>query len=416
MKQSTVPNGNALVYADDTARQNAHLTFKYNRSMGRHGWLRLTPAYSVKLVEGILAELPYRPARVLEPFSGTGTTELVCANQGIPSVAYDINPFLVWFAGVKTRIYDGSTPFMLQNRAFEIISSLDEYIPTPYPPIFHIDRWWGERQLRFLAKLKTGIWAVKHADVRDLLKVAFCRMLIAVSNAAFNHVSTSFRQSAQDMAFDEDGAKAQFLSICATIAETLQIQPAVRAEIYRADSIALREEGPTFDTVITSPPYPNRISYIRELRPYMYWLDYLTSSDEASDLDWAAIGGTWGAATSKLATWQGKTDLVPSYIHEIAERIALADNKSSELMANYVLKYFDDMAMHFQSVYNHITSGGTVHYIVGNSNFYGNTVPSERAYVDLLHRVGFVNARHRVVRKRNCNKALYEYLISAEKV
>ena len=29
-------------------------TFKYNSKLGRHGWLRLTPAYSVKLVKEII--------------------------------------------------------------------------------------------------------------------------------------------------------------------------------------------------------------------------------------------------------------------------------------------------------------------------------------------------------------------------
>ena len=46
--------------------QNAQYTFKYNASMGRHGWLRLTPAYSVRLVEEILSDLKSR-SRVLEP-------------------------------------------------------------------------------------------------------------------------------------------------------------------------------------------------------------------------------------------------------------------------------------------------------------------------------------------------------------
>lgn len=48
--------------------QNAQYTFKYNSSLGRHGWLRLTPAYSVRLVEEILAELDYTPRCVMEPF------------------------------------------------------------------------------------------------------------------------------------------------------------------------------------------------------------------------------------------------------------------------------------------------------------------------------------------------------------
>jgi hypothetical protein len=31
-------------------KQRSDYTFKYNQKLGRHGWLRLTPAYSVKLV------------------------------------------------------------------------------------------------------------------------------------------------------------------------------------------------------------------------------------------------------------------------------------------------------------------------------------------------------------------------------
>jgi hypothetical protein len=36
--------------------KRADYTFKYNTSLGRHGWLRLTPAYSVKLVREIIKE------------------------------------------------------------------------------------------------------------------------------------------------------------------------------------------------------------------------------------------------------------------------------------------------------------------------------------------------------------------------
>ena len=62
--------------------QRADFTFKHNRKQGRHGWLRLTPAYSIKIVTEILGRLP-SPGRVLDPFSGTGTTGLVCAERGL---------------------------------------------------------------------------------------------------------------------------------------------------------------------------------------------------------------------------------------------------------------------------------------------------------------------------------------------
>lgn len=36
----------------------------------------------------------------------------------------------------------------------------------------------------------------------------------------------------------------------------------------------------------------------------MYWLGFLESGEQAGNLDWKAIGGTWGSATSKLKDWE----------------------------------------------------------------------------------------------------------------
>ncbi len=84
-------------------RRRDDLTFKANLRDSRHGWIRLTPAYSVHLVAEILdAERP-EGGLVLDPFCGTGTTALVCAERGIAAETTDINPFLIWLAQAKAR-------------------------------------------------------------------------------------------------------------------------------------------------------------------------------------------------------------------------------------------------------------------------------------------------------------------------
>lgn len=397
-------------------KQNAEFTFKYNKSMGRHGWLRLTPAYSVRIVEQILDGLDYKPKRVLEPFSGTGTTGLVCANLGIESISYDVNPFLIWLAQTKTTVYSQNTLEAFLNSAQQIACTISSFQPWEAPSIYNIERWWHKKQLNYLSRLKTAIWSIADPQVNDLLKIAFCRVIIELSNAAFNHVSTSFSDKEDDNSFSDENGNAVFLTLCQMVRDTALFQPQEKAIIIQNDSTRIENSLKNqYDTIITSPPYPNRISYIRELRPYMYWLDYLHTSDDASELDWGTIGGTWGAATSKLSQWKKKTNLLPDYLIDIAEKIASADNKSANLLANYVLKYFDDIAMHMESAYNTIANGGTVHYIVGNSNFYGNTVPSDSLYKDILKEVGFAETKSTIIRKRNCNKALYEYWIMAKK-
>jgi hypothetical protein len=246
--------------------------------------------------------------------------------------------------------------------------------------------------------------------------------MIGLSNAAFNHQSMSFKDASKQIVLPVedswDKCVSQLLADVRTVAESCSDNPTGNAEVKLSDSRALNGTGSsagTFDLLITSPPYPNRMSYIRELRPYMYWLGFLNEAKEAGELDWEAIGGTWGIATSRLLSWEPAGGYIPDYLSPIVEAIRGAHPKNGELMAQYVHKYFDDMSKHFDMAFEMMKPGGTVHYIVGNSTFYGHIVPAERLYVDQLLHAGFKDAKALAIRKRNSKKALLEFHIVATK-
>ena len=90
-------------------RGRARFTFHGNVRDTRYGWLRLTPAYSVHLVRELLQARARPELPVLDPFCGTGTTLLTCAELGIPCATLDVNPFLVWLARAKTANYSAKT-------------------------------------------------------------------------------------------------------------------------------------------------------------------------------------------------------------------------------------------------------------------------------------------------------------------
>lgn len=93
----------------------------------------------------------------------------------------------------------------------------------------------------------------------------------------------------------------------------------------------------------------------------------------------------------------------------VLDKIAHADSKSGVVLANYVAKYFDDMWMHIQGLTKVLTPGAEVHYIVGNSTFYGALVETELLYAEMLTALGFVNVQCRPIRKRNSKKELIEF-------
>ncbi|KPN19443.1 DNA methyltransferase [Arthrobacter sp. Edens01] len=404
--------------------QNPHLTYKANAGVGRHGWLRLTPAYGVRLVREKISLLP--PGSIItDPFSGTGTTPLAAMELGHYGQSLDVNPFLIWMANAKMSHYsenDISNGWKYLGIIREEASKLHADMSLWQPNIFKIDRWWSAGSLQALKAIAHVIFEFLPDDrSRNLLLIGFCRALIDASNAAFNHQSMSFKENSKDITSFEIKVFEATLDIYAQEAGEIlksasQDLPGVGIA-YEGDSREMENPLKPADLLVTSPPYVNRMSYIRELRPYMYWLKYLDAASDAGDLDWKAIGGTWGSATSKLNSWRPSETGTPvdASMDSVRARIAADGEKNGPLLSNYVGKYFHDMWSHFNATLQHVKHGGSVSYIIGNSTFYGHEVPAHEWYASMLSEVGYVDVEVKPIRKRNSKKALYEYDVTARR-
>jgi len=410
-------------------RQRAHLTFRGNVKTGRHGWLRLTPAYSLHVVNEILQQAG-PDELVLDPFSGTGTTPLVSTIHGVRAHSVDINPFLVWLGNLKLRRFAHGVAAQLQEESQRILANLRRRRnwDTAWTPNLHqIEKWWGQETLSALSHAFDGIKKSRACgEIRDLLQIAFCKAMIATSNASFGHQSMSFKKpkppSNQRLLFDEseiadhkDDVFRQFHAAVGEIAETVVDDvPIVDGKVLLGDSRNLGEALPKeckYTKVITSPPYPNRMSYIRELRPYMYWLGFLSDGREAGELDWRAIGGTWGCATSNLSKWQPANGQIAYPRFDALVRTISAER---DVLGRYVHKYFDDIKVHLQSLREVVAPGAQCFYIVGNSKFYNTLLPVEEIYAALFEDAGFERCGWEVIRKRNSKKELFEYVVHAQ--
>lgn len=404
-------------------KQRSDYTFKYNVKIGRHGWLRLTPAYSIKLVREILCQNSLfeskacKGGNILDPFCGTATTGIVAAEMGWDCILYDINPFLVWFGNIKSENFENSE----LNELYRLIQSdLPRALPSDerlwIPPMKNIERWWNANTLKILSALRHYICErygyPTSKGVHNLLWVAFARLVIETSAADFSHISVSFQE--ETTVYNSSAIIKLYLNILEMIIRSAAVKLEGNATIICGDSKLLERENHKFDLVITSPPYPNRISYIRELRPYMYWLGFLETGEQAGELDWKAIGGTWGAATSKLYSWTNINTDLPAVLFEVCSKIEHADNKNGKAMSLYVLKFFDDMFTHLSNLRKRLNRGAEINYILGNSSFYGNYVDTDGIIKEILHILGYSGIISDIIRKRNSNKGLFEYKISAK--
>lgn len=405
----------ASVSAPSGLRQRADYTYRFNDRVARHGWLRLTPAYSVRIVEELLGRHPEARC-VFDPFCGTGTTALSAVQRGTDALTIDINPFLVWLARAKTARYSPES-LTAARRTADLAAhrAEDRMTGAPPPPAIHnIERWWGSSELGFLCRLKASIGDLVDGEpsVSDLLRVAFCRTLMRLSNAAFNHQSMSFRTARPRRLFEGDAAEVFLREVEHVLGGASQ--DLAGSAVVRHGNALESVPGTTgsVDLVITSPPYANRMSYVRELRPYMYWTDYFRHSRDAGELDWRTVGGTWGIATSRLSDWE-TTSPPNGVVTPLVERIRSTGKTHSRTLGTYVAKYFSDMESHFRSLTPMLRHNATVHYVVGNSVFYGVLVPTEEIFAGMLEAAGFTEVDIRAIRKRNSKRELFEFVVSA---
>ena len=400
-------------------------TYKGGRDLGFHRWFRLTPSFGPHLVGHVLERFAAtEDSVVLDPFCGAGTTPIECKRRGVSAYGFEINPVLQ-FVGNQSLVWE-LDPLQLRENFMRLKERFQKgrrrlkgitlaQTRLKIPPIHRVERWWRKDVLKELLILKKAIRSGRHCSedevqffelallsvlVPDLTNVSLGRLQLHFIDRSDDEISVwdSFARQVEMML---DDLSADFKS---TAAEHAVYH--VNASKVQADDFAWRA-----DMVITSPPYPNRYSYVWNTRPHLYLLDYITEKHEAGQLDLETIGGTWGAATTRLkkgvveAAYPIVEDLIGPLAHDIRRR----DN----LMANYVMKYFNLLSHQISAMGPLLQEGAQIAYVVGNSWLKGSYVETDHLLLKLFEGLGYVPGEVERFRRRNSGKDLFESIVYA---
>jgi len=165
--------------------------------------------------------------------------------------------------------------------------------------------------------------------------------------------------------------------------------------------------------VITSPPYPNRYSYVWNTRPHLYLLNLFRNAKQAADLDRRTIGGTWGTATSMLMKGMREPEypVIDREVVPVARQIRKNDN----LMANYLVHYFNRLTRQILSQERILAPEARCAYVVGCSELEGVYVETDVLLAKVFEglNVGFKVDRIERIRRRHSGKDLHESIVYA---
>jgi DNA modification methylase len=406
-----------------------HSTFLSGLSARVHRWFRLTPSFGPDLVQEMLATLQCgQKDVVLDPFAGAGTTMIESQIEGLTSYGFEINPFLhfvgntclEWNLDVE-RLKQALNVIEKKYLALSGLVNLNnlEKFGLSMPSIHNPTRWWRPDILANLIVLSFCIESDEFSDSeKNFFKLALAAVLVPdLTNVTLGRLQLHFidRTGHDIRAFDTFLSHA--LTMIDDIAEITREGLKQTSRIFLTDTTNIESLrlGKKVNCVITSPPYPNRYSYVWNTRPHLYMLKFFDNAKQAADLDKATIGGTWGTATSVLAkgTIQPKYQVIKNVVSPVVEAIRESDN----LMANYAMKYFNLLADQIVEMEKVIAPNVRVAYVVGCSRLKEVYVETDVLLGKIFEGLGLgykVSSVERI-RKRHSGKDLHESIVYAWK-
>jgi DNA methylase len=233
-----------------------------------------------QLVDVLLERYVPTGGRVLDPFSGSGTTLVQALESGYDATGVDIAAFNALLARVKTRPYNLDAlrrDLLFAHEAADAFVPRGRY-PAGTPP--YVRAWYAPAAAEELLHYRSLVEQVGHPDV---LRVVLARS--ARSARRTTHFDLDFPRAPQADEYwchkhrrickPVGEARRFLLRYTLDTLERIESFAAVRAdgrvaEVVHGDARAT-DLRPPYDGVITSPPYTGLIDYHEQHR-YAYEL------------------------------------------------------------------------------------------------------------------------------------------------
>jgi len=388
------------------------VTFKGGVKEPMHSWYPLIQGYSSSFVRTILNHFAPSSQRVLDPFSGTGTTVLEAYCMGKKSFYCEVNPALQLLTHIKIKALsmDDKSRRRLAKLLHELSKNYkalllsvqkDEDLELSYESVFGESHFFFPETFEKVLKARSLIDEVYYSNplVADFLTIATLASLIPAS----------LLKRAGDLRFrrPNEYQKIKPLESCICknlnkMAEDLLKLKATKSTqppplLICEDARKIRLVKPLkIDAVVTSPPYVNGTNYIRNTKVELWFLRCLHTKDDLKKLRTKAV--TTGINTvQKMKMHRSRGIDCPELDEVISKLETRAYDKRIPVL---IESYFAELNTIFDGISDHMVNGGLLAVDIGDSIFAGVHVPTDRILLHILQEKGYNQKAEIVLRKR----------------
>lgn len=401
-------------YIIESAEDKYHnlVNFSTNTSVPYHQWFKYREGFASELITELISMSGAQPGEcIIDPFCGSGTTNVVSILNGYDTLGLDVNPMSAFITSAKVDHYKQSD----LDLAAAYLESLKSFSEHDFKSYYEdIRKYFNESNFRELVRIKTFLNTLSDSKAKNILLVAFNSIIMDCSDRKRDGNGLKTRPTKVDNVMQIFQSKVELI-----ISDINSIKPnelATGHGVYNTAYELYDEYLKSFSTnkpgaIIFSPPYANSFDYFESYKLELVFGDYANGMAGINELRKKAVRSFIGA--SQQTTCDPYVDMIAL---EIENAIPLKEKETGKRdtrtrkVPNMIRGYFSDMHEVIIQCALTLPSGRRTYIVVDQSAYCGKIVPTDLLLAYFGEQEGFEVGRIIECRKaRTSTQQLNKY-------
>lgn len=362
-----------------------------------------------QIVRSLIFSYNTPTGNVLDPFSGSGTTQIESSLMSIASVGIENNPLQAFLTNAKIRSLI-IPPSEINKSLEELRIIIFNSLPLDESNTEIIQRWFSKENLLQLLKIKAAIRMEQNVDIRNFFLLCLSSITKEVSKWAPGQARVRISRSP----IGDIDVYAKFFSRVKEYVDKIEIFQNIKdkigleyeySKVFNGDSKELSSlVSGKFSLVLTSPPYANALPYIEtdllsatllsfyDKRNYNIYLATEIGNREIDPTERNLIEQNFPIKMEELIPSSDCRELIQEFIRE--NSLLPRSNFRRKDHAAVLIRYYSDVNKIINEAYKVLLPNGVFIIVIGNNRLRAGEkwleVKSDKYISDMAENTGFI--------------------------
>lgn len=378
-----------VIYPEsDNATYTSLLNYSDDLNKPFQRWYRYKEGFSVDLVEQLIKEYSkHKKGRILDPFSGSGSTLLAANNMGYSGVGFEVNPFSYFLSKCKLEHYTKESIECFKKKYEEILCNAEKTEEKYTLPQLSISKKVFTEEIekyymtvgRLIDKCNTD------EKIIDLLKLGWLACLEPLCNYRKAGNGLKIKKYVKPRIITVDDARVMLLEEYQNIYIDLLKNKSDRDVIVYNESclkMSDRIEPESIEGIIFSPPYANCFDYTEIYKLELWFGKFVTEYSDLKKLRNISLHSHLNGNLNIESEVESET--LSTLLLELQKK-ELWDKKIPKMLQ----LYYADMFKVLEKSYESLDQKGFCCIVVGNSSYGGIVFPADLILAEYAEKIGF---------------------------